>query len=196
MWAGLFRTDRPVPEVEGVRPLLGRRCVLVALVRYLEGTLRYDELLVGPLVRRGLRVGVFCGSIWVNDAASLWGGRRIWGIPKQMARFDWENDTVCISDDAGPIASLVIDRHDAWLPSLWLSAPGFGQLDGQWTHVVAHVRARIGRCGMRINDWSTRFGYRPRPKPLVGFAGKPFQITVPSPCVLGPAPGNGSTAQS
>ena len=69
-------------------PWAARGRLVIALARF-RGTLSYDEFAVGSLVRRGTRGGLWCQRIWIDDAASLWGGRRLWGIPKQLARFDW-----------------------------------------------------------------------------------------------------------
>lgn len=52
------------------------------------GDLAYNELLAAILVRHGLRPRVSVTHIWVDSAASLEGGRALWGIPKELATFD------------------------------------------------------------------------------------------------------------
>lgn len=92
-YISLFRVrTRDLPALPpGVRPvsLLGRSLVAAAFVDYLPGgLLPYHELLVAPLVRVGARPGISITDIWVDSAASLAGGRALWGIPKDMAEFD------------------------------------------------------------------------------------------------------------
>ena len=115
-------------------------------VRYLECTLRYDELVIGSLARRGLKFGIYVHHIWVDSEESLWGGRRIWGLPKELASFAWEGDTVRVTDEEGPIATLSVDRSEASSPRIGTVAPGFGRLDGRWIYTKGSVRGRPGAC--------------------------------------------------
>ena len=183
LWMGFFKTDVPVQLPAGLKPFLNPRWLVVTLVRYLEGTLRYDELAVGPLACLGARFGIFVPYIWVDSEASMWGGRRIWGVPKEMAEFAWNGDTVRVTDKDGLIATLAVDTGDARLP-IWLPAPGLGRRDGQWTFTIATMSGRLGRSGMRIAEWSPRFPYRPGETPMFGFGAKPFRMTVPEPRLL------------
>ena len=80
LWMGLFKADRPIPLPAGLKSLLDPRSLFVVLVRYLEGTLCYDELAFGTLTRLGAWVGVYVDYIWVTELASVWGGRRLWGF--------------------------------------------------------------------------------------------------------------------
>lgn len=67
----------------------GRAVVTAAFLRYEEPSpLTYDELMVTAVVRRGLRLRVWIPCIWVDDEASRDGGRTLWAIPKDLARFD------------------------------------------------------------------------------------------------------------
>ncbi len=70
---------------------LGESVVVVTIwAQYSGGTLRYDELAVAVLVRgRGLWLPAgSVTAIWVDDAVSAEGGRRLWHIPKALAEFD------------------------------------------------------------------------------------------------------------
>ena len=112
----------------------------------------------------------------------MWGGRKLWGLPKNLAEFTWNDSTVRVTDDQGLIAELSIDKSPAKLPWLWMPTPGFGQLEnGAWIFTQGGLWARMGRSGLQIKDWSTRFGYRPvTGKPSFGFRAKPFRLTVPA----------------
>ena len=61
-------------------------------VTYEEGsTLTYSELMACcALVRSGNRVGGWISHIWVDSEESVSGGRSIWKLPKQLARFSHE----------------------------------------------------------------------------------------------------------
>ncbi len=184
LWMGLFKTDVPPPAPDGLQRILNPRWLVVGLLQYLEGTLRYDELVFGGLARYGWRVGMFVYKIWVDDEASLWGGRRIWDLQKEMADFAWDGDTVRISDGQGLITSLTVDRSAARLPIPWAPSPGLVYFDGRHTFCLATLRGRFGKGGVRVDEWSERFSYRPGHKPLLSFGARPFRMTVPAPKIL------------
>lgn len=68
------------------------------------GVLSYRELMTTVLVRRGLRVLPTITHIWVDSAASRDGGRALWGIPKELASFDFDGNHFAARDEAGPLA--------------------------------------------------------------------------------------------
>jgi acetoacetate decarboxylase len=136
-WIGLFQADRSLALPPDFAPLPSDRSVIVALIRYLEGTLRYDECVVGSLVRCGPLPGVYVRQIWVDSPPSLRGGRAIWGLPKQLARFTWHGSKVAIADADGPIVTLSIDARVALLPRLPLPIPLFGCRDRRRVFALA-----------------------------------------------------------
>lgn len=186
LWMGLFKTDRPVHLPADLNPVLNPCSLIVVLVRYLEGTLAYDELAFGTLVRLGARFGVYVDYIWVDSLASVWGGRKIWGLPKNLAEFTWNASTVRVTDEHGLIASLSVDKSPASFPWLWMPMPGLGQLEnGAWVLTVGQLWARLGGAGLHIEEWPTRFDYRPiGDKPTFSFAAKPFRMHVPAAKVI------------
>ena len=90
--------------------LPGRTAGGFLLARY-EGdsTLQYGELLIFPaLTRIGGRPGMWISHAYVDSPASLAGGRRMWGVPKDLATFDWSADgrvTLTAEDGAHLITS-------------------------------------------------------------------------------------------
>ncbi len=183
-WAGLFRSEQPIAVPHDLQPLLGRHWLVVALVRYLVGPLHYDELFLGSPIRYGRHIGVWIDRIWVNDLASLWGGRRIWGLPKELARFDWRGDTVSIEDMAGPVATPQIDRRMSWLPPLPAAVFGVGRLGQHWALTPAHGWAWPSRAGLHITNWSRDLPYQPRSTPICAIAAHPFIATIDPPRLL------------
>ena len=68
----------------------GNAFIATIWAQYSGGTLRYDELAIEVLVRaKGLLVPAgSVTAIWVNNVISAEGGRRLWHIPKALARFE------------------------------------------------------------------------------------------------------------
>lgn len=185
LWLGLFKTDMPVQLPAGLKRVLDSCSLLVILVRYLEGTLRYDELAFGTLARLGTRLGLYVDYIWVTDLASVWGGRHIWKLPKNLAEFSWQDSIVRVTDGCGPIATVQVDRSPANWPWVWVPTPGIGQIDNRaWVFTVGSLWGRLGGAGMQIDDWSARFGYRPHHRPAFSVAAKPFRLHIPAAKVI------------
>ncbi len=196
LWAGAFRTDRPVPLPDGLRHALGSRMLVVVLARYLEGTLSYDELAIGVPALQGARPGLFVDHMWVNNQTSVEGGRGIWGLPKQFAEFAWDGRVVRVTDGMGLVAAVTVDGPAVRLPWLWLPVPAIGRIDGQWAVAVGGLRARLGGASIGVGEWSARFPYRPASRPLVGVAAEPFRLNMPPPTLLGDRPKRESRADS
>lgn len=175
-WAGLFRADRPLPPPFGLRPLLGPRTLAVALIRYRAGTLHYDELLVGAPVWRGLRAGLFVHELWVDSRPSLAGGRAIWGLPKQLASFAWSEQSVTVTDERGPVATIELWDAGATTPPLWLPAYGVGRRRHAPLFFPIGLWARLRPGGLRLRHWEPR-GYRLPQTPVAGLALDPFRAT-------------------
>lgn len=176
-WWGLFHADRAVPLPDGLRPLLGTKWLLLALVRYRAGPLCYDELIVGALALHGLKPGVWVHGIWVDSAASLAGGRAIWGLPKELATFRWSGSSVSIEDQDGPLAALDLDRPARLLPPLPVAGAGIGR--GPHGPLPFPISGWFcaGLGTMHLAHWSPRFGYRLPERPLACLAAAPFRAT-------------------
>jgi hypothetical protein len=82
------------------------------------GVLSYRELMTTLLVRRGWRVVPTVTHIWVDSAASRDGGRALWGIPKELARFSFGAGTFAAREDTGAIAHATMRRR-VQLPGRW-----------------------------------------------------------------------------
>jgi acetoacetate decarboxylase len=91
----------PDVAVVGVAP--GRTAGGLLIARYEPGsTLRYGELLVFPaLTRVRGALGMWISHAYVDSPASLEGGRRMWGVPKDLATFAWRDGGVAITHEDG-----------------------------------------------------------------------------------------------
>ncbi len=188
MWSGFFKSEVPRRLPADFKHILDPHIFIVTLIRYLDGTLRYDELLFSTPAWLGARPGMYVNDIWVDDRASVWGGRRIWGLPKNLADFNWNESGVEISDDHGLITKITVDRSPSRIPLMWLPIPGFGHLDQGWTYYIGSLWAHFGKSGMKITEWSSaRFDDLQSSTPMFGIGARPFnEIQVPSPKILKP----------
>jgi hypothetical protein len=82
------------------------------------GVLQYQELMTVLVVRNGLKVLPTVTHIWVDSVASRNGGRALWGIPKQLAEFDFSAENFSARDDEGPLATGTV-RPFLALPGRW-----------------------------------------------------------------------------
>lgn len=178
--------DLPVPG--DLRPLAGRRRLVVALAEYREGTLRYRELVVGTLVRRGARAGVLALGIWVDCQESMWGGRRLWGIPKELADFSSDGEQVCVHDAQGTIATLVTGPARALpITPLRIPAVGFGQVGGQRVFLPGRAHGRPALGSLRVVEWSDRLPPLTQPAGARrAFVVDPCRFLFPAGTELGP----------
>ena len=184
-WAGFFRADQPASLPRGLRPLLGARTRVVTMVRYLPGsTLVYDELIVAVPVLLGWRPGLYIDHIWVDSLASLWGGRRIWGLPKNLANFAWTDHGVTVTDSAGLIIDLALERRPAHGLALPFATAGVGRLGERWAWGFVPMRARFGRAGLRIKKMSPRFGFHLGAHPSITVASRECRVSFADPALI------------
>jgi hypothetical protein len=73
-----------------------------------SSTLPYHELIVCPAITRAARkTGFWISHIYVDDAVAAAGGRRIWGLEKQCASFDWSDEgRVSVTRDSARLCDL------------------------------------------------------------------------------------------
>ena len=81
------------PELRILPVLPGKTLAVLYCARYsAPSTLAYHELLVAPaVVNIGRRVGFWISHIYVDNPASVRGGRHIWGLAKLLATFQWND---------------------------------------------------------------------------------------------------------
>lgn len=148
------------------------------------GVLSYRELLATVLVRRGVRVAPSIVRIWVDDVASRDGGRALWGIPKELARFDVDHAgrgrrtrAAAHTGDGtigiGTISTLLR------LPSTWpISFSVVQRLAG--VTKVSPVRSRASLVlsrGRWITDPFGPLGFLEARRPLVSFGLRDFRMS-------------------
>lgn len=103
------------PELEIVSILPGKTLGGVYLSVYKSGSiLEYNELIVvAALVNYQNRIGAWISHIYVDNQESVAGGREIWGLPKEMAQFTWQDNRVSVRQADCLLCRL--DYQSSWL---------------------------------------------------------------------------------
>ncbi|HVL59273.1 MAG TPA: acetoacetate decarboxylase family protein [Burkholderiaceae bacterium] len=146
---------RFVPPSFAIVPIApGLTLGAVGLAEYGAGsTLRYRELLVvAALVRHRGKLGAWISHIYVDEPRSQDAGREIWGLPKEIARFDDDLDArTTVWRGATPLCVMTRPSAAATL-RLPLFAPVLSLLDRRalWFQGVGSARCRIGRSEIHV----------------------------------------------
>ncbi len=194
-WVRARQCAPPVdPELVPVQ-VAGRACVLAGFVDYQPGSvLAYRELMAGVLVRHTAsgHSGVKVDHIWVDDARSLRGGRELWGVPKQLARFEFDSHA-----PGGGFSAKAWDAHGTLLLSghftsglglpgagrTRLTLPGLNRLRGEvHASLVAFDTApRLVRARFEVPPDSplATLGIAGR-RPWVGVNMRDFRVLLPA----------------
>ena len=106
----------------------------VLLANYTSGTLVYRELIVfSHATARGMVVS----HIYVDDEQSLSGGHEIWGLPKELAEFEYTPTRFVARQNGGTLLSARIRRRDGLVPML-IPAP-----------IISAAGATLGRARIK-----------------------------------------------
>lgn len=171
----VFRVPRKLvphehlPSGARLLTLAGNAFVAVAFVSYEPGSeLTYDELLVATPVLDEGRVAVSVPQIWVDSEASRDGGREMWGIPKQLARFGEGSSIAAVAVTSG------VQLPGKWNATGWTAQ----RLAGR------DVRTRMrmsGRVSLTRTGWlfpaDGPLGYLTGRNPLVSVTVKDMRLT-------------------
>jgi len=114
-------------ELEIISAWPGKTFGGVYLSYYGSGSvLEYNELIVIPaLVAYRGTVGGWVSHIYVDNPDSVAGGREIWGLPKELAEFTWENDNH-VSVRQNHILVCSLNYKQPWFAwQQWLGGSGF-----------------------------------------------------------------------
>ncbi len=137
------------------------------------GDLEYRELFLAVLARADGKLGVTVPSIWVDSTRALAGGRELWGIPKQLASFETDGQTLAATaNDAPdlPIAKIVFDK--GWrVPGRYRSRASVVQQSASTllrTPVLVSAQIEFGRAQWYIPEASALSLLRGR-APLLSF---------------------------
>ncbi len=133
------------PELEIFSVGFGKTIGGIYISTYQAGsTLEYNELIVSPaIVTYKGTWGGWITHIYVDHPDSVAGGREIWGLPKELATFNWEgNNCITISQDSKQLCSLKYETANFGFP-VNLSLPAFGLLGSEVLQFQASFQAQV-----------------------------------------------------
>ena len=165
---------------------LGKAVGFLALVEYTPPSpLVYAELAWLPfLVSAGGQRGLYIAKMYVDSADSLAGGREIWAIPKQLARFDIRNDAATVDTEDGAHLELSLKKRGPGL-TLKAGASTLQPKDGGILQFRGTGTAKTASGGLAVtasrgmDSWLAWRGATRLPG--VGAALTRFQITMQPP---------------
>lgn len=153
-----LNTLHPV-DIEKVRPFVpsplkiipivpGKTIGIIYLASYGTGSvLEYSELIVASaLTRYRSKVGFWISHIYVDNPDSVAGGREIWGLPKEMAQFSWQENAVTVRQENQILCRLACGQP-RWLWRQPGFIPALSLLDSQLLWFKGSITARFGITG-------------------------------------------------
>ncbi|MEH2259486.1 acetoacetate decarboxylase family protein [Nostoc sp.] len=150
-------------NIDQVRPLIpleleiisvwpGKTLGSVYLSNYGSGSvLEYSELVVVPaLINYQRKIGAWISHIYVDNADSVAGGREIWGLPKELAKFTWEQGNhVTVYQENRKLCSLKYNQQSlAWRQRL--SASSFSTKGADLLIFPAELESVLGLIGSKL----------------------------------------------
>ncbi|MCC5656343.1 acetoacetate decarboxylase family protein [Nostoc sp. XA010] len=150
-------------NIDQVRPLIpleleiisvwpGKTLASVYLSHYGSGSvLEYSELIIAPaVVNYQRKIGGWVSHIYVDNADSVAGGREIWGLPKELAEFTWEQGKhVTVHQGNRKLCSLNYNHQSlAWRQ--WLTASAFGAKGGDLLIFPAEFESVLGLISSKL----------------------------------------------
>jgi len=146
----------------------------VLLANYTSGTLVYRELIV---FSRATARGMVVSHIYVDDEQSLSGGREIWGLPKELAQFDYSPKRFAARQNGDTLLEATIRRKPGRLP-LIIPAPIVSDAGATLGH--ARVKAAPALVTIEVPP-SSPFASLGLSGMRAGLAGDDLDLTMPAP---------------
>ncbi|WP_250122390.1 acetoacetate decarboxylase family protein [Chroococcidiopsis sp. CCMEE 29] len=157
-----LQTLQPL-DIDRVRPLIpseleiisvwpGKTVGGVYLSYYGSGSvLEYSELIViAALVAHSGKFGGWVSHIYVDNPDSIAGGRDIWGLPKEMAEFNWEKgNRVTVRQGNRLLCALSYNQQGfGWRQ--WLGGSSFSTLGADLLLFPAELESRLGLVSSKL----------------------------------------------
>ncbi|MDZ7957091.1 MAG: acetoacetate decarboxylase family protein [Aulosira sp. DedQUE10] len=116
-----------------------------------NSVLEYSELIVVPaVVSYQGKIGGWVSHIYVDHVDSVAGGREIWGLPKELADFDWEQGKrVTVRQGNHKLCTLNYTQQSlAWRQ--WLGASSFSGMGADLLIFPAELESRLGLISSQL----------------------------------------------
>ncbi|MEH2184094.1 acetoacetate decarboxylase family protein [Nostoc sp.] len=139
-------------ELEIISVWPGKTLASVYLSNYGSGSvLEYSELIVVPaLINYQRKIGAWISHIYVDNVDSVAGGREIWGLPKELAKFTWEQGKyVTVHQENQKLCSLKYNQQSlTWRQRL--SASSFSAKGADLLIFPAEFKSVLGLIGSKL----------------------------------------------
>ena len=174
-------------ELEIFSVLPGKTLGGVYLCYYGSGSvLSYHELIIASgLVRYQGVVGGWISHIYVDNPASVAGGREIWGLPKQLADFSWQEKKVTVTQQDKELCTLTYERP--WFYSWQQTIKGnvFSTLNGDLISFEGIFNTKGGLAKGSLNiPAESPFASLNLSKPWLIFSLKPMELVAQPPLLV------------
>jgi acetoacetate decarboxylase len=152
-------------------------------------TLVYRELsFVAALVRVGGRIAFHLPRLYVDSAASLAGGRAIWGVPKEMANFEVATSdgkrTIVVRSGGGDVCRLQVAVARGGL-RLAVPMPTIGTRAESFLFFTGRLSARFGFVRVAVElPQDGPFAALALDRPLLAVSLNDFDLKVPLPIAV------------
>lgn len=162
----------------------------VYLARYgAESVLQYSELIVvSAIAHHHGKPGGWISHIYVDNADSVAGGREIWGLPKELAQFDWQMGnlpSVQVRQGNVTLCSLTCQ----WQLPLWqqpLALPSYSQLRSTLMTFEGMGDLSLNIVGTQLQiPPDSPFARLALNDPWLSFYANPLKLTAATPKVVG-----------
>lgn len=146
--------------VRAVAPYIPRGLEIVSFGGYTLGvvflsyygpasTLEYHELIVMPALVRYRKARAFWVThIYVDNELSVQGGRAVFGLPKEMAEFDWlggRPGEARLSLAGQPLITIRYGAPHGRVPG-WIGGPSISVVGNEVLFFLSRLRAEYGLC--------------------------------------------------
>ncbi len=177
--------DSVPPELQILSPWPGKTLGGVYVAAYQQGsTLVYNELIVvSALVYAQGKFGAWISHIYVDNPDSVAGGREIWGLPKQLAQFTWNENrtTVQVSQSDQSLCSLTQQNTLPGLP-LVLMAPVLSKVEQQLALFTGQVRLKLHLANIKLEvEPGSPLSQLRLHQPWLGFYADPLTLVANPP---------------
>lgn len=163
-------------------------------IAYYSGTpvQEYNELIiVSGIVSQAGKIGAWVSHIYVDNPDSVAGGREIWGLPKELAQFDWKLTglpSVQVRQDDRPLCTLSCTWRSPTL-NLPLTAPVLSRLDSKLLMFEAHGKFNLQLIGSNLSVPTTSpFALLNLDQSWLSFYSDPLVVTIEPPQGIGYSP--------
>ncbi|MUL35182.1 acetoacetate decarboxylase family protein [Gloeocapsopsis dulcis] len=173
-------------ELDIISVFPGKTVGGVYLSNYSTGSvLQYSELIVVAAAVTHSEIGGWVSHIYVDNPDSVAGGREIWGLPKELAEFTWEKNSVSVRQSDCTLCTLNYNSlfSIGWKPRL--GASSFSSKNSELLSFACGVEAQFGLANAQLTVPTTSpFTDLIIGQPWLAISATQMHLTVDAPQVL------------